>query len=197
MLLIWICKFLFWIKGWKLNPGLPEGAENSVMLAMPHTSNWDFILAIAAMRGLGLNARFTIKKEHNRFPYGKMIENAGALWIDRRPKSPGEKRPSMVDLMIGFGKQYKGQPFVLMITPEGTRAPNDHWKTGFYHVAMNTGMPISLAYLDYKKKEAGVGMSFMPTGDKKVDIKTIIDFYADVSGKYPENYLPDVSHLED
>ncbi|MFK7969544.1 MAG: 1-acyl-sn-glycerol-3-phosphate acyltransferase [Bacteroidia bacterium] len=195
-MLIWICRFFFWIKGWKLNPVVPEGARNSVMLAMPHTSNWDFILAIAAMRRLGLNARFTIKKEHNRFPYGKMIENAGALWIDRSPKIPGEKRPSMVDLMIGFGKQFKGQPFVLMITPEGTRSPNDHWKTGFYHVAMNTEMPISLAYLDYKKKEAGVGMSFMPTGDKKVDMKKIIDFYDDVSAKYPEKYLPDVSHLE-
>lgn len=196
-MLLWICNFLFKLKGWRIGGTLPEGSRNSVLLAMPHTSNWDMIFALASLNKLGLKARYTIKKEHNRFPYGGMLSKSGALWIDRSPKVPGQKRRSMVEIMIEIVTKHKGEEFVLMITPEGTRSPNDHWKTGFYHIAMQTGVPIALAYLDYEKKEAGVGLCFYPTGDMKADMKKLLDFYATITPKYPEKYLPDVGHLED
>ena len=195
-MLLWLCDLLFKLKGWHINEHVPEGSRNSILLAMPHTSNWDLIFALSGLKKLGLKTRFTIKKEHNRWPYGGMLSNAGAFWVDRSPKVPGQKRRSMVEIMTEIVQDHKGQDFVMMITPEGTRSPNDHWKTGFYHIAMNTGVPIALAYLDYEKKEAGVGMCFYPTGDMKADMKKLIDFYATITPAYPEKYLPDVGHLE-
>lgn len=189
-MLIWLCKMIFKLKGWKIDPNFPKEAHRSVMLAMPHTSNWDMIYSLAAFNLMGLRARFTIKKDHNRPPYGHMLAKAGALWIDRSPKAPGEKRRGMVEVMTELVNTNPGK-FAMIITPEGTRAPNDTWRTGFYHVAMNTGLPISLGYLDYQNKQAGVGGCFMPSGDLETDMKRIIDFYKDIQGKFPEKYLVD------
>jgi 1-acyl-sn-glycerol-3-phosphate acyltransferase len=191
-MIIGLFKLLLRLKGFKVKPTtLPEGAKRSVLIAAPHTSNWDFVYAIAALYKLGLFPRFTIKKEFNKPIIGRWMESIGALWIDRSPKVPGEKRLSMVNAMVNVFDERKEENLVVVVTPEGTRSKRTEWKTGFYHVAVGAGVPISLAYMDYEKKETGVGKVVYPSGDMEADMKEIMDFYRDIPAKFPKNFSID------
>lgn len=182
-------RLLFKINGWKIAPGIPKESGNCIMLAAPHTSNWDLIYALAALDMLGIPVRFTIKKEFNRFPFSYILSSMGALWIDRTPdKDKGQ--PSMTEIMAGFFTSNPGG-LAMLVTAEGTRSRVTKWKTGFYYTALKAGVPICLSYLDYKKKEAGVGLCFLPSGDIDSDMKIVMDFYRDIPPKFPEKFATD------
>jgi len=181
---------LFKLRKWKLDFPAPKEAHNCIMVAAPHTSNWDFVYAISALEQLGLNPRFTIKKEFNKFPLGGMITSMGALWIDRSAKSDKEKRPSMTQVMAGlFGQS--NEPLCVVVTPESTRSKVKKWKTGFYYTALEAKVPICLSYMDYDLRRCGVGLCFMPNGKIEEDMKIIMDFYSDKSGKFPQQFSLD------
>jgi 1-acyl-sn-glycerol-3-phosphate acyltransferase len=171
-MLRFLAKLLFKISGWKVVGNIPPHIKKCIMIAAPHTSNWDFIWARGAFYILRIKVRFTIKKEFMKFPFGGILNAMGALPVDR------SKNNSLVNTMIDM---------VIMITPEGTRSYQPRWRKGFYHTAFGANVPIILGYLDYKKKEAGIGDVFIPTGDVDADIEKIKDFYRTKSGKYPEN----------
>lgn len=179
------------IMGWKMNlNGLnPKNFNRAVMLAVPHTSNWDLPLARAAFYLMGIPVRFTVKKEWMKFPFNLLVGPLGGIAIDRSPRKEGEERRSMTDAMIDLFNERK--ELVVLVTPEGTRSYNDRWKTGFYYVALGAKVPIALGYLDYAKKEAGVGLVFQPTGDMEADMQRIMDFYRDIKGKYPAKFTTD------
>ena len=181
---------LFKIKGWKLQRPCPPEAHNCIMLAAPHTSNWDFVYAMVALRKLGLFPRFTIKKEFNKPLIGSWISSLGALWIDRSVRKEGEKRPSMTKVMVQMIKD-SNEPLTILVTPEGTRSKTTQWKTGFYYTALEAGLPICMAYMDYEKLETGVGACFMPSGNLEDDMAIIMNFYKDIAGKHPEKFAPD------
>ena len=104
----------------------------------------------------------------------------GALPVDRK------KRTSVSDQMV---EQFQLRDnFQLAISPEGTRSKNVQWKTGFYYIALNAGVPIILAFIDYSKKEVGVKTIFYPTGDVKNDIEKIKSYYKDVQAKHPKRF---------
>lgn len=182
-------KFLFKLRKWKLKYPAPEEARTCVMIAAPHTSNWDFVYAISALDQLGLNPRFTIKKEFNVFLLGNMIGKLGALWIDRSKAKKG----GMTQYMASLFEKSK-TPLTLVVTPEGTRSAVKEWKTGFYHVAIAAKVPICCAFMDYQKRETGVGMCFMPSGVIEQDMKLIMDYYTGIQGKFPENFTPDIRY---
>ncbi|MEM7549551.1 MAG: 1-acyl-sn-glycerol-3-phosphate acyltransferase [Bacteroidota bacterium] len=181
---------LFRAKKWKLDYPAPEEAKNSIVVAAPHTSNWDFVYTITALDQLHLNPRFTIKKEFNKFPVGSFIASMGAIWIDRSVKNKGEKRPSMTKVMASLFNQ-KEESLCVVVTPEGTRSKNTQWKTGFYYSALEAKVPICLAYMDYKTRRCGVDFCFMPSGDIEKDMKIMMDFYKDKTGKKPEYFSLD------
>lgn len=185
-----VFKILFRIRGWKLYKPTPPEAFNCIMVAAPHTSNWDFVYAISALDQLGVNPRFTIKKEFNKFPFGKMIEKLGALWIDRTPKTSETVKKSMTQVMADLFRDAKA-PLSLLVTAEGTRGRSPLWKTGFYYAALEAKVPVCLAFMDYKTRTTGVGMCFMPSGNIEKDMAIIMDFYRDKQGKYPENFSLD------
>lgn len=189
-MLKWLFKILFKIKGWKVYFPIPPEAQNSIVVSAPHTSNWDFVFAIHALQELGVNPRFTIKKEINRFPIGKAITNLGALWIDRKPKQEGVERQSMTRVMANLFKISK-EPLCLLVTPEGTRSPNPHWRTGFYYAALEAKVPICLGFMDYARKETGIETCFMPSGDIQKDMTYIMGYYKDKTPKFPQNFLLD------
>jgi 1-acyl-sn-glycerol-3-phosphate acyltransferase len=175
--------------GWTLDDHLKADFRKCVMLAVPHTSNWDFVFARAAFAMMNIPIRFTVKKEWMRFPFGGMMSALGAIGIDRSAKVPGQERLSMVEAMTNL---FNGRnELVIMITPEGTRSKVTKWKTGFYYIAQNANVPIALGYLDFKKKIAGVGKIITPSGDMKKDMKEIMDFYKTVSGKFLEKFSVD------
>ena len=164
--------------------GVPKGVDQAVLIAAPHTSNWDLLYARCAFFIMRFPLRYTIKKEIMFFPLGNILKAMGAIAIDRSPKTGLTKKKSMVEAMIDLFKTNK--QLVIMITPEGTRSYAKRWKSGFYRIAEGASVPIILGYLDYKKKHAGLGPVFMPTGNMEEDIEKIKEFYRPIQAKYPE-----------
>lgn len=181
--------------GFKLDTNIPPEAQRCVLVAAPHTSNWDLVYARAAFDWLNIPLKFTIKKEWTRFPFNLFLNPMGALPIDRTPKKPGEARPSMVDSMADLFNHH--ERLAMLVTPEATRKKNPHWKTGFYYVALKANVPIVCGYLDYKTKTAGMGLVLYPSGDLKADMKKIMLFYWDKTAKFPENFSIDYSYLDE
>ena len=179
-----ISKFIFWLSGWKVKGQMPEGVQKAVMIAAPHTSNWDFFWARAAFFILKVPVRYTVKKELLKFPLNLILNPLGAIGIDRSPKEVGQERISMTDAMANeFSKQSK---LVVLVTPEGTRSYNPDWKTGFYRVAQKANVPILCGFLDYENKIAGIGPSFEASENMEEQIEMIKDFYRPIKGKFPE-----------
>ena len=180
----YISKFIFWISGWKVKGSFPEGVKQAVMIAAPHTSNWDFFWARAAFFILKVPVRYTVKKELLKFPLNLLLNSLGAIGIDRSAKIPGAERLSMTDAMAQLFEKH--DKLVVLVTPEGTRSYNPDWKTGFYRVAEKAQVPILCGYLDYENKVAGIGPAFYTNGKVDEQINEIKDFYRPIKGKFPE-----------
>ncbi|HQU59513.1 MAG: 1-acyl-sn-glycerol-3-phosphate acyltransferase [Phaeodactylibacter sp.] len=184
-----IAELLLRLSGWSLAPEIPVEVQRCIIIAVPHTSNWDIWYARLGFYVMDVPLRFTIKQEWMRFPFNLLVGPMGGLPIDRRPRPDTGERPSYVDVMAGLFEKH--QRIAVMITPEGTRARRTQWKTGFYYAALKAGVPICLGYLDYAKKEAGVGPALYPTGNLEADMRKIMDFYRNIKGKYPELFSLD------
>lgn len=168
------------IMGWKLILP-PDNPKKSVICVAPHTSNADFFIGKLYYMSIGRSASFMMKKELFFFPLGYLLKAMGGVPIDRSRK--GE----IVNTMVKhFARK---ECFSVAITPEGTRKPVEVWKTGFYRIALQAGVPIQLAMIDFSKKEAGIFSTFYPTGDEEADIKYIRSFYCSEQAKYPENFV--------
>jgi hypothetical protein len=178
--------FRTWFKltGWKTTQSAPEGA--GITIAAPHTSNWDIIYALGAAVICDVKIYFSIKDSWCRFPVvGSIILWFGGIPIDRSSKGQGQ-----VHQIKQFVERHKASRIFFLFTPEGTRGMVAMWKTGFYHVAQDCGLPIFLAKVDYRTKEAGVFHAYQLTGDKDADIAAIQESYKSVYGKFPLQQFP-------
>ena len=122
-----------------------------------------------------------MKKEWFFFPLGYIFKAMGGVPVDRK-----NKKNSLTEQMIkrfGLNKEFR-----LAISPEGTRKKNTQWKTGFYYIALGAKVPISLAHIDYGKKEIGLSLNFLPTGNVEADMEEIKNFYTGFKGKYPDKF---------
>lgn len=186
-----ISKSFLKLLGWEVPP--PPAAvvyEKCVMICAPHTSNWDFPIALAVTTLLDIKTSYAFKKEAMKFPFGFILRKMGGLSIDRSPKKEGEERPSAVQAIADlFSKKDK---LCLMIAAEGTRSLRKEWKTGFYYIAIEANVPICLGFLDYKSKTAGFGKVIYPSGDFNADMAEIMAFYADKNAKYPKSFSLDL-----
>jgi 1-acyl-sn-glycerol-3-phosphate acyltransferase len=185
----WLGRMIIWISGWKVDQSLKQDYSRCVVVAAPHTSNLDFVLARAAFEVMRVPVRFTIKMEWTTGILGWFLKSLGAIGIDRRPKDKQSQPISYVDAMAGLFS--KNRDLAVMITPEGTRSKQTNWKTGFYHVAKIAKVPIALGYLDYKTKVAGIGLILWPGEDMNADMKTIMAFYQNKHPKFPEKFAID------
>ncbi len=187
-----ISKIYLKISGWKVEGGLPAGLKQCVMIAAPHTSNWDFLYTRLAFIILDIHVKITTKSSYMRFPIGPFARALGCIGINRLPKKEGDERPSMVQVMADLFKEH--DDLVMLVTPEGTRSLRTKWKTGFYYIAVLANVPVALGYLDYKKKEAGVGKVVYPSGDMKKDLQEIMAFYKIIVPHTPENFSIDLDY---
>jgi len=185
-----VLSLIFKLRRWKVYAPCPPEAKKCIMIAAPHTSNWDFVYAMVALKKLGLNPRFTIKKEMNVFLLGSWIRSLGALWIDRSPKDGSSERLSMTQVMVDLFNE-NDTPLTVLVTAEGTRTLTTRWKSGFYYTALEAKVPICLAFMDYKTRTTGVGMCFMPSDNIEEDMKIIMNFYRDKTGRHPESFALD------
>lgn len=186
-MLKFMCNLIFKLSGWTFKNNIPDDLRSFIFLGAPHTSNHDFVPAMAVVTHMKRNARFVIKNEWTKFPFSLVMKPAGAIGLDREQlKSKGAS--SNTDVMADLFKQYP--ELVLMIAPEGTRKANKHWKTGFYYIAQKAQVPIVLGYADFSKKEAGLGPVIYPQNFEE-DMKKIMDFYRNIQGKEPSNFILD------
>ncbi|MFA5419161.1 MAG: lysophospholipid acyltransferase family protein [Bacteroidales bacterium] len=175
-----ISKFIFKILGWTYVGGLPDGISKAVMIIAPHTSNWDFMYGKLYVWIKQIPVSIIIKKEAFFWPTGGLLKKVGGIPIDRARKG------NTVGQIAALFKVH--DPFFLGITPEGTRKKRDEWKRGFYFIAMEAKVPLIMSYLDYGKKEAGIGPILYPTGDYEADLKVIQDFYRGKTARYPDQF---------
>ncbi len=173
------------LAGWKYKVQVTDEVKRSVMIAAPHTSNWDAPIAFCVFWAMGINLKFFIKDDYTKGPFGWIFKSFGAIGVDRSKKSN-----KLTDLAIDLLR--KNEQLVILVPAEGTRKPVKAWRTGFYRIALETGLPISMGYLDYEKKEAGIAGLFYPTGDFEKDMYFIQETYRPIKGKIPENYNPKI-----
>lgn len=181
----WLASLFLRLMGWKIHPEVPEKAFHSVMVAAPHTSNWDFPFALAGFWVMNLPVRYFIKDFYTKGPWGFFFRWTGAIGVDR--KRQGNK---LTDYAIQLLRE--NPRMVILVPAEGTRKKVEKWRTGFYRIALEADVPISMGFLDYKKKEGGVLGVFEPTGEFERDMQYIQEQYLPIAGKYPENYNPQI-----
>lgn len=176
------------MQGWKA-VGTPPPGGRYVIIAAPHTSNWDFVYFLGLVNELGIDANFMAKDSLFRWPMGGFMRDMGGISIDR------SARRNVVDAMIGeFARRDR---FALTIAPEGTRSAVQQWRTGFYHIALGAGVPLVIGMMDYAKRTGGLGPSIMPTGDYKADMKQVAEIYQSVTPKHPERGIKDFTSMFD
>ena len=165
------------LTGWRTQ-AIPPRTSRYVLIGAPHTSNWDFGLALLLMTVEDIPMRIMGKDTLFRGPMGIFMRSLGALPVNRR------ERTNMVDQIAAKFDEY--DDLIIGISPEGTRNKTSRWRTGFYYIALKAKVPIVMAYLDYENKVCGLGPSLYPTGDIHADFRIIRDFYSGVVGKYPQ-----------
>jgi len=174
------CIFLLKRFGWNYTLSV-EIPEKSVICVAPHTSYWDYVVGILFyLSVIGSIPHVLMKKELFFFPFNLLFKSMGGIPVDRK------KKTSISDQMVELFNS--NRIFRLAISPEGTRKRNIQWKTGFYYIALKAGVPITLASIDYSKKEVDVKHIFSPTGDFKADIEEIMNYYKDVQAKHPAKF---------
>ncbi len=162
--------------GWKLEKNLPP-EKKFVIIAAPHTSNWDFLFFLLYVWAIGHKIKWGGKHTLFKPPFGFILKKVGGIPINRREKT------NFVDKMIKEIK--KSENFVITITPEGTRSVANRWKTGFYYIARGANVPIALGYIDYKHKLVGIAKYYYPSDNLEEDMKMLTEFYKDKVGKKP------------
>jgi 1-acyl-sn-glycerol-3-phosphate acyltransferase len=169
------------LNDWKVEGALPAQARKAVLIAAPHTSNWDLPYTLMVAFCLRLNIRWMGKASLFRGPLGPLMRWLGGIAINR------EKSSNAVAACAAALQQSTG-PLQLVVPPEGTRGRTRHWKTGFYFIALQAQVPIVLAYMDYQRKVSGLGPVFTPTGDVERDMDEIKRFYLGVKGRRADQF---------
>lgn len=176
-----IAKLVFTLAGWKFKMSLDiSEVKRSVMIAAPHTSNWDLIFALGGFWLMGVDVKYFIKQKYTNGLFGFFFKYTGAIGVNQNQNS------NLTEYAIKLFEDR--DDLVLLVPAEGTRKRVDKWRTGFYRIATQAKVPITLGYLDYKKKVAGVKGIITPTGTFEIDMAQIEAVYKSIQGKYPERY---------
>ena len=176
-LMRWASLIFFRLTGWKEEGQRPD-ITRYVIIAAPHTSNWDFVYTMCLAFILRIKPLIMMKGTWFRWPLGFFFRWLGALPIDRA------KSNNVVAQSI---EAFHANPhMVMLVPPSGSRKQVMYWKTGFYYIASGAQVPIVLGYLDYRRKAGGIGPIVHPTGNIEADMKTIRNFYVDIPGKFPD-----------
>ena len=172
-----LCLGVLSLFGWRTvykPPAEPKG----IILVYPHTSNWDFIIGILFSYGYGLGASWIAKHSAFRWPLGPLLRRIGGIPIDRR------KASGTIGAMVDAYRE--NESLWIAITPEGTRSRTDHWKSGFYRIALAANVPCALGFIDFKTKTVSIATYVRFTGETGKDLARLREFYAGKRGLRPE-----------
>lgn len=181
-LLYWFARAVFWLTGWTVDAPLPDLPKWELVVA-PHTSYWDFFYIILAE--IIVTAGFHTLKiswlgKHTLFrrPLGGLFRRLGGIPVDR------SARHALVDQVVEAFR--RREQLVIAVTPEGTRKRTPGWRTGFYYIALGAGVPMLLAFVDFKRKLVQTGPLITPSGDIDADLAIFRDFFGPVTARHPE-----------
>ncbi|WP_188905062.1 1-acyl-sn-glycerol-3-phosphate acyltransferase [Deinococcus aerophilus] len=179
-----VALFLLRLSGWTpLLAPPPPGTVKLVSAAAPHTSNLDFWPGLFWKWATRIPLHWVGKRELFAFPQGIFMRAVGGIALDRR-RAGG----NFVDAVVSVID--REQEIVLLVAPEGSRGRADHWKTGFYYMALQANVPIAVTALDWSKKRVGIVGYVQPTGDLPADFARIAALLDGVRGRKPENETP-------
>ena len=165
------------ISRWSLEGELPT-ARAYVLIAAPHTTNWDLLYFLACAWAFGISPSWMGKHALFRGPLGPVVRGLGGIPVERA-RAGG--------LVGQMALAFAGRPdLVLTVPPEGTRSRAPFWKSGFYQIARAARVPIAMGFLDYERRRGGVGPLLVPSDDLRGDMDAIRAFYVDKRGKYPD-----------
>ncbi len=167
------------VTGWEVEGGRPI-ERKFVLIAAPHTSNWDFpyLMAFAAI----YDVRISWFGKHNlfRWPFGGLMRRLGGIPVHRHRRN---------NLVEALAAEFAGREELALVVPaEATRAYTPYWKSGFYHIARTASVPIVMSFLDYERRCGGFGPALLPSSDLRADMDEIRAFYADKIGRHPEQF---------
>ena len=161
------CGWLLKCMGWTVDNETVVPEDKCIILGVPHTSGWDFVISYLFYSSLGGNAKVMIKKEFFFWPLGGLLRKLGGLPVDRK---------NAVSMVVSTIHQMKEADVChLAIAPEGTRKPIKRWKTGFHTIAREVGCSVYMGYFDWKTKHVGWGKKVELTDDARADMKRIQD----------------------
>ncbi len=164
--------------GWRVDGDFPN-LPKFVLIAAPHTSNWDFIVGIAAKLALRLHVQFLGKDSLFRFPLGPLMRTLGGVPVDRSNSN------DVVSAMVQeFARRDR---MLLALAPEGTRKRVERWRTGFYHIAHGAAVPIVPVALNWERRAIQIGAPFTTTGDADGDLGILQAGFASVRGRRPKS----------
>jgi 1-acyl-sn-glycerol-3-phosphate acyltransferase len=172
---------LMWFFRWRIEGELPD-TPKFVLIAAPHTSNWDLPVMLCLAFAFRTRLFWMGKDTLFRRPFGAVMRWLGGIPIDR------SRSRNVVEQSAEIFR--KADSLVMVVPPEGTRQKVRYWKTGFYRIAESAEVPIALGFLDYGRKVGGIGPVVVPTGDIEADMEEIRAFYADIPGKYSDRSDP-------
>ena len=169
-----MCRWLLGVFGWRMVGDLPDIAK-VVVIAAPHSTNWDVIWGLLFKISLRLDVHFIGKREAFVWPLGPILRAFGGIPVDR----------SAAHGLVGeMRRQFEARErFWLALAPEGTRKKVQKWKTGFWHIAREANVPVLPVYFHYPEKTVGLGPLFHPTDDVAADMARIREFYRPWIGK--------------
>jgi 1-acyl-sn-glycerol-3-phosphate acyltransferase len=176
-----VFKRLYELAGWKVEGEVPT-TRKFVLIAAPHTTNWDFPVFAGAALKLGFPPNWMGKAGLFKPPWGGLMRGLGGVAVER------SRTNNLVDQMVAAFA--RAEQMILTIPPEGTRHATRAWKSGFWHIARGAGVPVVMGFADYRRKVAGLGPTLWPSEDFEADMEKINAFYADVTPKHPERFLP-------
>ena len=174
-----VSRLLLGVTGWRVEGELPA-CPKFVVIVAPHTSNWDFVLGILGMFVTGVRASWLGKHTIFRFPLTPLLRWLGGEPIDR----------SAAHGTVGIAVEHfrTRPPWVLGLSPEGTRRRVDRWKTGFYRIALGAGVPIVPVTLDFRRRVLGIGSPVMPGPNEAVEVAKLHALFRKEMAKYPEKF---------
>ena len=170
-----IARLVLRLSGWRAVGHVPRAG---ILVGAPHTSNWDWVAMLLLTWRDGVQARVLIKRELFRGPLAPLLRVTGGIPLDR--SSPGATVRALLD------EARRDERFLLVLAAEGTRDRTDYWKSGFYTIAQQTGLPVVLGFIDGPSRTMGFGPALTPSGDVTADMDLVRAFYADKRGIRPE-----------
>ncbi len=169
----WLAEKFLKMMGWEFTGSVPD-LPRLIIIGAPHTTNWDFIVYLGALRHYRIGASFIGKHTLFRWPLGYFFRKWGGIPVDR------SKPSGLVDQVVDAID--KSEKMILVMAPEGTRRAAPFWKSGFLNIAARAGAPILLAYIDFPTKRAGMGPLIEFDGDVSRFMDRCREFYADKRG---------------